>query len=187
MTDVQDHREIRTARLLLRRPAPDDAEALHRFASDLEIARMLALVPHPLSRGHMDVLIRGQDDPGRSAGDFLIEADGETVGVVTVKRPGYGTPPRAMPRLGYWIGRPFWGRGYASEAVAAIVDHAFRLHPSDRIGAGVYHDNAASMRILEKRGFREAERSPTHCLARGLAVETVNMLLTREEYEGRNR
>ena len=88
-----------------------------------------------------------------------------------------------MPRLGYWIGRPFWGRGYGTEAVALLVDHAFERHAGRHVGAGVFDDNPASRRVLEKLGFAGpgATRSTaSHAAAR---CRDVDMQLTRAAWE----
>ena len=104
------------------------------------------------------------------------------IGVATVKKPGSGNPPRKMPRLGYWIGRKYWGQGYGTEAIGALVDFAFRNYPAERVGAGVFHDNAASRALLEKLGF--TAMGPGSCMSRsrGNTVVTVDMQLTRNEW-----
>jgi RimJ/RimL family protein N-acetyltransferase len=84
-----------------------------------------------------------------------------------------------MPRLGYWIGPRHWGRGLGTEAVGAVVGYAFRTHPADRVGAGVFGDNPASRRVLEKLGFAPAGAYRTHSRSRGERVETVDMQLSR--------
>jgi RimJ/RimL family protein N-acetyltransferase len=92
-----------------------------------------------------------------------------------------------MPRLGYWIGRSHWGRGYATEAVAALADYAFRTYPQDRIGAGVFEDNPASRRVLEKLGFSRAGGHMLQCRAREEAVAVEDMQTTRARWLARTR
>jgi RimJ/RimL family protein N-acetyltransferase len=58
------------------------------------------------------------------------------------------------PDLGYWLGVPFWGHGYATEAVRAVIDHAFADLDFDALGAGTRVTNPASRRVLEKCGFQ---------------------------------
>ena len=117
-----------------------------------------------------------------STDDFVILIASGPIGVATVKKPGSGDPPRKMPRLGYWIGRKYWGQGYGTEAIGALVDYAFRTYPAERVGAGVFHDNAASRALLEKLGFTAS--GPGSCTAARAAatVETVDMQITREEW-----
>jgi RimJ/RimL family protein N-acetyltransferase len=60
----------------------------------------------------------------------------------------------SVPEIGYWIGAPFWGNGYATEAARALIDEAFgeRFHPA--LHAGARTSNPASRRVLEKCGFQ---------------------------------
>lgn len=102
--------------------------------------------------------------PGSPAGsscrtptDLLlaIEVDGQAVGgiAVTLLDDVY----HRTAEIGYWLGEPFWGRGIVTDAVAAVVPVAFVRFPIVRLQAGVFANNPASMRVLEKCGFvREA-------------------------------
>jgi RimJ/RimL family protein N-acetyltransferase len=117
------------------------------------------------------------------ADNFVVTLSGEPIGVAGVKHPGSGDKPRVMPRLGYWIGRPYWGRGHATEAVGALVAEAFARFPdAQRIGAGVFEDNPASQRVLEKLGFERIGGYTLHCRARDNGVYTHDMNLTRERW-----
>ncbi|WP_161141501.1 GNAT family N-acetyltransferase [Propylenella binzhouense] len=178
---------IETARLRLVPLVPGHAGALHALAADWEIVRMLARMPWPLALSDVEAYAAGHERPERESDEFVLLAGGEAVGVAGVKRPGSGAPPRIMPRLGYWIGRAHQGRGYATEAVAAITLWAFGRFRAERVGAGVFHDNAASLRVLEKLGFREVRRYETASLARGGPVSTIDMNFTRAAFEEARR
>ncbi len=154
------------------------AGALFELLNDWDVVRMLAQVPWPLGRG--DVVNAMQKAHGIDG--FVILSGAEPIGAASLKRVGTGEPPRVMPRLGYWIGQRHWGRGHGTEAVTALVDYAFRNDAGEIIGAGVFHDNHASLRVLEKLGFREAQRYMTMCVARGREVETADMQMTRARW-----
>ncbi|WP_084174550.1 GNAT family N-acetyltransferase [Afifella pfennigii] len=178
--------QIRTERLVLVPTAPEHAAALHELKNDFEVVRMLANVPWPLS---VDPGLPHQL-PGLT--HFAILAKEGPVGEITFKHPGSGAPPRAMPRLGYWIGRRFWGRGYATEALDAIVAAAF-LEPGfagkdfpERLGAGVFTDNPASRRVLEKLGFSRAGGYLLHAVPRHAEVEVDDMQMTRAAFLARH-
>jgi RimJ/RimL family protein N-acetyltransferase len=156
------------------------AAALFEELNDWDVVRMLAVVPWPLA--YEDV-VKAMDSEAEGIDGFVILSDAAPIGAASVKRPGSGDPPRTMPRLGFWIGRRHWGQGFGTEAVGLLVDHAFRTNPGDTIGAGVFHDNPASRRTLEKHGFAESGRYPVACHARGEEVETINMLLARAAWE----
>jgi RimJ/RimL family protein N-acetyltransferase len=88
-----------------------------------------------------------------------------------------------MPRLGYWIGQPYWGRGYGTKAVAALVDRAFEMYPHDRVGAGVFEENAASQRVLQKLGFTAVGRKMVRSRSRGEAVAAIELQVARAAWE----
>jgi RimJ/RimL family protein N-acetyltransferase len=155
------------------------ADALLPLLDDWEIVRMLAQVPWPLTRGDVEAYVGRQAGPDAESEDFAIMLGGSAIGVCSVKRPGSGDPPRKMPRLGYWIGRPHWGKGRATAAVAQLVGYAFRRFPGKAIGAGVFEDNPASRRVLEKLGFEAAGSYDTPCRSRGASVPTIDMHLSR--------
>jgi 8-oxo-dGTP diphosphatase len=175
---------LRTKRLVLVPLAPEHAPALHRLQNDWQVVRMLAKVPWPLAVADIAAFAQGQRSEARESDDFVILLEGQPVGACGVKRPGFGEPPRIMPRFGYWIGRPHWGKGYAGEALAALVARAFRAFPHDLVGAGVFHDNLASRRVLDRLGFVEARRYETPCVSRGTPVLTIDMHLSRRNWEG---
>ena len=175
--------DLHTSRLTLRRLRPADAPAVFAILNDWDVVRMLASVPWPLTLSEVEDHAARQSEANPDSEEFVIWAANAVVGVAGVKRPGSGDPPRTMPRLGYWIGRSFWGCGYAGEAVAAVTAYAFRRFPAERIGAGVFHDNPASRRLLEKLGFASAGSYDTLSIARGVAVPTADLHLSRATFE----
>ncbi|MCF3936017.1 GNAT family N-acetyltransferase [Acuticoccus sp. M5D2P5] len=81
--------------------------------------------------------------------------------------------------FGYWLGRPFWGHGYATEAGRATIAHAFAVIGLTRLTAGYFAGNHRSARVLAKLGFREVGRSRVTPLAVGDEVERVDLVLDR--------
>lgn len=138
---------ILTRRLRLRPPVMADAEAMAALANDAAVARMLARLPHPYTLAH--------------ARAFLESADRELVFAVTDPSGGFlglcGLRPTMRARaadLGYWLGRPYWGQGFATEAAQAVVDLAFTALDVDCVWANCRAINLASRRVLEKCGFQ---------------------------------
>lgn len=86
----------------------------------------------------------------------IVIGDG-LIGAIAVRDIG-GDPLRGV--LGYWIGKPYWGRGYASEAIARVVAHAFGEVGLERLEASCLESHAASRRVLEKNGFRFERLAP---------------------------
>ncbi|MEP0545458.1 MAG: GNAT family N-acetyltransferase [Rhodothermales bacterium] len=168
-----------SARVAIVPTALEHAPAIQRLASHPDVAAT-TLVPHPYPD---DGAVRFVEDlvlPGRAAGTqyaFVIVAGGEVVGHISVKNVDRA---RGEAEIGYWIGRPYWGRGYASEAVRRIVAFAFEEIGLRRLYAHVLAHNPASGRVLEKAGFvpvaLPAEALPNACLAKG---ETLGYELYR--------
>jgi len=143
-------------RLRLRPLRAEDAPAVFRLVNDWEVARNLARVPFPYPRELADDWIastRRRLETGEELTLAITGREDDTlVGVVglTIDRT------RREARLGYWVGRRFWGHGAAGEAAARLVAYAFAQLPVDRITANVLADNAASIRVLEKAGLKPA-------------------------------
>lgn len=183
--DGKQKESLRTRRLVLTPVAAAHARALHALINDWEVVKTLAVLPWPVPLEAVESFAASQERSEGGEDAFTVLLDGAPIGVCGIKRPGTGSPPRKMPRLGYWIGRPHWGRGYATEAVAAIVDHAFDRFAADVVGAGVFIDNPASRRVLEKLGFRRVGGYPVGCAARGAPVQVDNMHMTRASWAER--
>ena len=82
--------------------------------------------------------------------------------------------------VGYWLGEPFWGRGIATEAVRALIVHAFEHFDLLRVQATVFEWNPASIRVLEKCGFAFEERLPWTDTKDGQTVDQLVYALVRE-------
>ncbi len=147
---------LETKRLRLRPFRRGDEDELARHLGDWEITRQLALNPHPFEMDHAQDWISeclAQPNGPKHGLRFAIEAPDET-GLVG----GAGlSPVGAGFELGYWIGRPFWGRGYATEAASALVGLGFSALSLDEVEALVFGENPASVRVLEKIGFELAD------------------------------
>ena len=129
------------------------ALAIQRLASDPTIgATSNVTVPYP-SDGAVR-FIRQAVRQWRAGKDFVfaVVASGEAVGACSLL--GVGGVPRGA-ELGYWIGRPYWGRGYATDAARRVVGFGFRDLALQRIRSSCLVRNPASGRVLQKVGFRQ--------------------------------
>jgi 8-oxo-dGTP diphosphatase len=140
---------------------------------------MTARVPHPITLA--DIAERRRFNNGGER-MYAVECDCELIGAAGVKLPGSGEPPRIMPRLGYWIGAPYQDNGYGTEAVGAVVSACFEVLGCDILGAGVFADNPASVRVLEKCGYEPVGRYMTFSTARQCEVDTIDFNLTAARY-----
>ena len=172
---------IRTERLTLRDPEERDLPAIAELIGDIAVARMLSRVPHPYTIGDAEAWFRQISAP--DAEDwriFAIILDGQAVGMIGF-RNRYGEPS-----IGYWLGRPFWGRGYMSEAVEAAVGWFFANHEDGALHSGVFEDNPASRRIQEKLGFEIVGSEMEVCLATGEQRPELKTRLRRDVFQGRH-
>ena len=139
----------RTDRLLLRPGWAEDAPALARAIADEQVVRHLSTAPWPYALGDAEAHLAAPRDPVLPA--FLIAA--RTAGAPRLVG-SCGLARRASGRveLGYWIARPFWGQGFATEAGQALIEIAAALGLPG-LDASHFLDNPASGRVLEKLGF----------------------------------
>jgi RimJ/RimL family protein N-acetyltransferase len=138
---------LETERLTLRAPRHADIKAIVRLADERRVAENTARIPHPYRGEDAEQFIAAVN---RQDGEttFAILRNGETIGMCGVE------PREGRPEIGYWLGVPHWGQGYATEAVRAVIDHAFGDLNHDTLDAGARVSNPASRRVLEKCGFQ---------------------------------
>jgi RimJ/RimL family protein N-acetyltransferase len=141
----------RTERLLLRPGWAEDAPALARAIGEEAIVRNLASAPWPYDLQAARAFLATERRPDEAS--FLIFR--RTMGAPQlIGAAGLGRRPDGEIELGYWIARPHWGLGYATEAGRAIVDIARDGLRLSKLTAGHFLDNPASGRVIEKLGFR---------------------------------
>lgn len=139
---------LATERLVLRAPRREDAQAIAALANDRRIAENTLRIPHPFALSDAESFIaRASAADGERA--FLMTRAGAVLGGC-----GISELDGEHPEIGYWLGVPFWGRGYATEAARALIDHAFGDLGCDRLFARARVSNPVSRRVLEKCGFQ---------------------------------
>lgn len=138
---------LETERLTLRAARHEDAKAIAALANDLRIAANTARIPHPYGVADAEQFI---ETVNRQDGEatFVILLGGALIGACGVE------PRQGGPEIGYWLGVSSWGHGYATEAVRAVIDHAFGDLGHEALQAGARVSNPASRRLLEKCGFQ---------------------------------
>jgi RimJ/RimL family protein N-acetyltransferase len=139
----------RTERLLLRPGWAEDAPALARAIADEQIVRNLATAPWPYALKDAEAFLACPRDPVMPS--FLITERTASAPRI-VGSCGLGRRPSGAVELGYWIARPHWGKGFATEAGRALIDIA-RTLKLPRLEGSHFVDNPASGRVLEKLGF----------------------------------
>ena len=162
--------EIRTARLLLRRPVAEDLEAMFAIMSSPGAMRFWSTLPHAnldVTRAWLDTKLARNMAGGE---DFLIEFEGRVIGEVGAGR---------LPDFGFMIHPDFWGRGFATEASKAFIDYAFSQTAAAELTADVDPRNTASLRTLAKLGFIETGRAERTFLLGDEWCDSIYLALPR--------
>lgn len=164
----------RTSRLTLRPGWPEDAPALAAAIAYHDVARMTARVPWPYTLADAEAFLSLPQD--RTRPTCLIVAHDE--GVLSRLIGGVGlSNTTGEAELGYWLTPGAWGRGYATEAAAAMLDHARHALGARRVQAGHFADNPASGRVLRKLGFVATGSVPYPSLARAADSPAIRYAL----------
>jgi len=148
---------LRTARLTLAPPRLEDLPELVPLADNENVTRWTARMPYPY--GHADgvAFIEKIAASGSEKPYAVRNEDGAFIGVVSLMFHD------ERPEVGYWLGEPYWGRGYASEALGALVGAARAAGLAPALAAKALADNRASLRVLEKQGFRRVREVVDDC------------------------
>lgn len=155
-----------------------DRDSLIRHADNRKIWRNLADVfPHPYTGQDAEAWFTLLEQQSPLA-NFAIEVDGGAIG-------GIGFTPfddvgRKTAEFGYWLGEAYWGRGIATAAAKAFVAHVFEHHRFERLQAGVFAWNPASMRVLEKVGCVREGVLRRSVFKDGQVIDRVLYAITRD-------
>lgn len=141
---------IRTERLSLRRARPDDVEAFHEIMRDARAMRYWSTPPHATLEDTREWVARAIASPAAESDDYVVELDGRVIGKAGCWR---------LPEIGYILHPDHWGKGYAREAMEAVIAHLFATRGLERITADVDPRNKASIGLLLRLGFAETHRA----------------------------
>jgi [ribosomal protein S5]-alanine N-acetyltransferase len=137
---------MKTERLNLRPISPGDADRIALLGGDWDVARMTGRIPYPYSQ---DAALHWVSGLAEGEVVFGIEHQGELIGICGFSPKGDGSA-----ELGYWIGKDYWGQGFATEAADALMSYGFTKSGVKRFTCSHFTDNAGSARVVTKLGFR---------------------------------
>ena len=140
---------LATEPLVLRAPRLEDVKAMAALANDRRIAENTRRLPHPYTVADAEQFVHWVSSSSGEMALLVMLPDDTLIGAV-----GLGTLDGPAPEIGYWLGAAYWGKGYATEAVRAVIDYAFTELDHEALQAGARVTNPASRRILEKCGFQ---------------------------------
>lgn len=145
--------KLTTERLVLRPWEESDAESLFAYARDPEVGPPAGWPPHQSVEESLDVIRTALS--GRECYAICEKGSDRAIGSVELILCGHTnmTEREDECELGYWLGRPFWGRGYMPEAAAELIRHGFEDLGMTTVWCGFYEGNVKSRRVQEKLGF----------------------------------
>jgi RimJ/RimL family protein N-acetyltransferase len=174
---------LRTDRLVLRPFLLSDAATVQRLAGDRAVADTTLSIPHPYADGMAEQWIathEGAWTRHEMATLAITEAEAGLVGAISLRIE----LSHRRAELGYWIGAPYWGRGYATEAARAMVAFGFEKLSLQRIYAHHFTRNPASGRVMAKVGMRREGTLRQHFFRWDQPEDVAAYRLLRTEVTG---
>lgn len=179
--------EFRTERLILRPWKESDAESLYEYAKDPEVGPIAGWPVHTSVENSLDIIRNVLSAPETYA--VCLKEDNRAIGSVGLIPPmqSHTKASEDEIEIGYWIGVPFWGKGYIPEAVRRLQKHVFEDLGYSAMWCGYYDGNEKSKRCQEKCGFvyhHTEENKPCELMG---DVRTEHFTkLTKEQWEQKN-
>jgi [ribosomal protein S5]-alanine N-acetyltransferase len=173
---------LETERLILRAFGMEDAESVQKLAGAREVAEMTLLIPHPYPEGAAEAWIASQPEEASRGTGYVFavieKASGHLVGAIGLTC----SPVHNRAELGYWLGVPYWGKGYCTEAASAVLRFGFETLALNRIYACHFGTNPASGRVMQKAGMRYEGLLRSHHYKWGTYVDSVCYGLTSSDW-----
>jgi len=165
-----------TERLSARPAIPEDAPRVAALMGDKDLPWNLGRAPWPYTLADAEnwIAITQQQWTTRSEFPFAVLLDDILIGSCGVMRVD---TEQNIWEIGYWIGRPYWGQGYVTEAAQGVLDWAKTEHGITRFVSGHIFDNPASGRVLTKLGFKLAGEIEMYVKARDCTVLSPRYIL----------
>lgn len=169
---------LRLKRVLLTPFTHEDAGLVQKYAGDYEVARTTLNIPHPYPDGGAETWIRShgtQYAENRNVVFAVRLHDGNLLGAINLGLFLH----HCRGEIGYWIGRPFWGNGYCTEATLGVIHYGFTTFGLNKICSTHMSENPASGRVMQKAGMTREGYLKQHCLKDGKFVDIVEYAILR--------
>ena len=172
-----------TDRLSLRAFSLDDAAEVRPLVSEKEIAATTLSIPHPYPDGEAENWISKHKpfyDEGKAVTFAIILSEtGKIVGSISI----WMDHKHAHAELGYWIGKPYWNNGYATEAGNAILSYGFKVRDLNRIHAHHMMKNPQSGKVMQKMGMTHEGTLRQHVMKDGEYQDLAIYAITKDMYD----
>ncbi|MBR3246991.1 MAG: GNAT family N-acetyltransferase [Clostridiales bacterium] len=175
---------LETERLILRRWEAGDAEDMFRYASDPDVGPITGWPPHKNVEESLFVIENVLN--GEEAYAICLKTDNKAIGAIELRLKGRADLANADDEceLGFWLGKPFWGRGIMPEASRELLRHAFEDLGMKKVWCGYYDGNSKSMRAQEKIGFAFQGKKENVDVPMMHEKRNVNVsVITREDWK----
>ncbi|PWW25565.1 RimJ/RimL family protein N-acetyltransferase [Cytobacillus oceanisediminis] len=170
--------------IILRRLTLDDAEKVEEYASDYDVAKTTLNIPHPYPKGaakeFITSILEAEKNGKIAIFAITLKENNSLIGLINISGPNVNR----RAEIGYWIGKPFWGKGYGTEAAKAVIKYGFEEMNHNRIYALAFTDNPGSWRIMEKAGMKHEGVFRQHAVRDGKPVDLTYYAILQEEYTG---
>jgi len=182
---MPDYR-FETDRLILRRLQAGDAPHIAELAGDYEVSKMTLNIPHPYPPDDAIQFINSSIEAWEKGERFafaMVQKDTDTFMGVIGLRPNQ---QHFRAEVGYWIGVPYWGQGYTTEALRRLLQFGFETLKLNRIQASYRTDNPASGRVMEKVGMQYEGTFRQMMFRDGEFTDLSYRAILREDYDAQN-
>jgi [ribosomal protein S5]-alanine N-acetyltransferase len=180
---MKEQPALKTERLLLRPFTLADAPDVLRLAGDRDIASTTLNIPHPYEPGMAEAWISTHPDAfdrGETVTFALARrADKTLIGAIGLRLE----PEHRLAELGYWVGKPYWNQGFATEAARAVIGYGFEELGLNRIYASHLARNPASGRVMQKAGLVYEGRLRQRILKWGVFEDLEIYAILRSDYD----
>jgi ribosomal-protein-alanine N-acetyltransferase len=171
-----------TNRLLLRLFELSDAKTVQELAGNKEVARTTLSIPHPYPDGEAEVWIKAtrlSSEKGESYSFAMVKKENESlIGCVSLNV----SKNHKRAELAYWVGHPFWGQGFATEAAQRIVTFGFEDLELNRIFAAAMTKNPGSYKVMSKIGMKHEGTFPQHVMKWGSYEDLVFYGMVKSDF-----
>lgn len=174
---------LETERLILRRLDLADAPSIQTLVSDKHIAAYTLNIPHPYPEGGALEFINGTHERAAQGQaielGLLLKTEHAVIGCISLR-------PKVHQRsgeLGYWVGVPYWSRGYTTEAARRMIQYGFEVLDLNRIYATHLAENPASGRVMQKVGMNHEGTMRQHVQKGGVFHDLAYYSILRSEYD----
>lgn len=174
---------IKTPRLILRKIAVEDAARINMLCNDHDVASQTLRINYPCSTKETLDFIgscnKSEDKQNHSVVlTIILQATNEIIGVIGLDVE----TEHERGSLGYWLGKNYWGKGYATEAANALMEHGFKQLKLNRIYGCCWSDNKASSKVLQKIGMQYEGCSKQHIKKEGILKDVEHYAILNKHF-----